>query len=142
MSMEGAPSAGKKWASGVHHVGLTVARLEESAAFFTEQLGWQVVRRDPDYPAVFVSDGQVLVTLWRARGPGEPIPFDRLRSVGLHHLALRLGSVGELRDLHQRLSRAPGVRIEFAPEPLRGGPTMHMMCYEPSGIRVEFIVPA
>jgi hypothetical protein len=41
-----------------------------------------------------------------------------------------------------RLARAPGVRIEFGPEPLRGGPMMHMMCYEPSGIRVEFIVPA
>jgi lactoylglutathione lyase len=31
------------------------------------------------------------------------------------------------------------VRVEFAPELLRGGPAKHCMLYEPSGIRVEFI---
>lgn len=129
------------WTSGVHHIGLTVDRLDETAAFFTGLLGWKVIRRDPAYPAVFVSDGQVKATLWQARGAGEAVPFDRFRNVGLHHLALRLGSVDELRALHVRLAGAPGVRIEFGPEPLRGGPAMHMMCYEPSGIRLEFIVP-
>src|SRR3989338_8485159 len=132
-SMEQAPSSEAVWTSGVHHIGLTVGKLEETAAFFTDQLGWKVVRRDPAYPAVFVSDGQVVVTLWQAQRPGEPVPFDRFRNVGLHHLALRLGSIDALRALHVRLTRAPGVRIEFGPEPLRGGPTMHMMCYEPSG---------
>lgn len=31
------------------------------------------------------------------------------------------------------------IKIEFAPENLGAGPTKHMMLYEPSGNRVEFI---
>lgn len=36
---------------GAHHIGLTVAKLAESAAFFTPVLGWKEVRRNDDYPA-------------------------------------------------------------------------------------------
>lgn len=53
---------------GVHHIGLTVSKLEESAAFFTTLLGWREVRRNEDYPAIFVSDGHVMVTLWALKG--------------------------------------------------------------------------
>lgn len=42
---------------GVHHIGLTVSKLEESALFFTSLLGWKEVKREIDYPAIFVSDG-------------------------------------------------------------------------------------
>ncbi len=127
---------------GVHHVGLTVSRLEESAAFFTGLLGWREVRRDAEYPAVFVSDGSVLVTLWQVNDPEHAPAFDWKNRVGLHHLALEVDSRERLEALYGILAEAPGVRIEFAPEPLRGGPAMHMMCYEPSGIRVELIHPA
>jgi len=34
---------------------------------------------------------------------------------------------------------APSVSVEFSPEPLQGGPTRHVMCEIPSGIRAEFI---
>lgn len=125
---------------GAHHIGLTVSRLEDSAGFFTALLGWHEVRRDPDYPAIFVSDGTVLVTLWSTRGAEGPRDFDKDYNVGLHHLALRVASRDMLKTAYERL-RAADVEIEFAPEPLRGGPAMHMMCYEPSGIRVELIWP-
>jgi catechol 2,3-dioxygenase-like lactoylglutathione lyase family enzyme len=121
---------------GVHHVGLTVSKLEESAAFFTTVLGWKEVRRN-DYPAIFVSDGQVMVTLWRA--VHEPVlPFDRKRNVGLHHLALSVDSEAALLQVHQLLVQAK-VQVEFAPEPIGAGPAQHMMCFDPSGIRLEFI---
>jgi len=124
---------------GVHHVGLNVGRLEDSAAFFTNVLGWCEVRRDPGYPAIFVSDGHILPTLWGAVEGARS--FDFRRNVGLHHLALSVASRGILDNIHARLRDVPGVSIEFAPEPLRDGPAMHMMCFEPSGIRVEFIWP-
>ena len=124
---------------GPHHIGLTVSRLEESAAFFTGLLGWKEVRRNDEYPAIFVSDGSITLTLWAAKE--EPsTAFNRKRNVGLHHLALKLESEDALNTLHERLANN-GTKIEFAPELLREGPAKHMMCYEPSGIRVEFIWP-
>jgi catechol 2,3-dioxygenase-like lactoylglutathione lyase family enzyme len=124
---------------GLHHIGLTVSRLEESAAFFTSLLGWQEVRRDEAYPAIFVSDGTVMVTLWKNREE-PPAPFDKDRNVGLHHVAFVVETENELIGMHEKLV-AHGIDIEFGPELLRQGPARHMMCYEPSGVRVEIIWP-
>ncbi len=127
---------------GVHHVGLTVAELAPTLRFFTELLGWKEVGGNPDYPAVFVSDGSVMLTLWRAKDPDNAISFDKNNNVGLHHLALRVADLESLDMIYRKLDAAENVHIEFAPEPLRGGPVRHMMCYEPGGNRIEFIVPA
>ena len=124
---------------GVHHIGLTVSNLEESASFFTSMLGWKIVRRNDDYPAIFVSDGNVMVTLWKASE--EPFAsFDKNRNIGLHHVAFNVENESDLSKIHGKLVENK-VRIEFSPELLRQGPAKHMMCYEPSGIRVEFIWP-
>ncbi|HWP67016.1 MAG TPA: VOC family protein [Candidatus Limnocylindria bacterium] len=127
---------------GAHHIGLTVPDLERARAFFVEALGFRQVGEKPDYPAVFVSDGQVMITLWRAADPRRAAPFDRRNAIGLHHLALRVGDAGALDALHARLAATPDVAIEFAPESLGGGPTRHMMCLIPGGIRLELIAPA
>ena len=127
---------------GVHHVGLTVPDLERARAFFADVLGFRQVGEKPDYPAVFLSDGQVMITLWRASDPRTAAPFDRRNAIGLHHLALRVADAAALDALHARLATAADVAIEFAPEPLGGGPTRHMMCLIPGGIRVELIAPA
>jgi catechol 2,3-dioxygenase-like lactoylglutathione lyase family enzyme len=124
---------------GAHHIGLTVSKLEESAAFFTSILGWEEVRRNPEYPAIFVSDGSVMVTLWKTKT--EPFAaFDKNKNVGLHHVAFMVERESDLTMLHEKLV-SQGVQIEFAPELVRQGPARHMICYEPSGIRVEFIWP-
>jgi catechol 2,3-dioxygenase-like lactoylglutathione lyase family enzyme len=122
---------------GIHHVGLTVSKLEESAAFFTSILGWKEVRRNEEYPAIFVSDGSIMLTLWEAK-EDPPISFNRKGNVGLHHLALQVESDEALSQVHERLV-SRGIQVEFAPELVRQGPAKHTMCYEPSGIRVEFI---
>jgi catechol 2,3-dioxygenase-like lactoylglutathione lyase family enzyme len=122
---------------GPHHIGLTVSKLEESAQFFVSLLGWKEVRRKDEYPAIFVSDGSVMITLWATKE--EPsTPFNRKRNVGLHHLALQVESEASLHEVHERLKNS-GTPIEFAPELVGTGPAKHMMCFEPSGIRVEFI---
>ena len=127
---------------GVHHIGLTVPDLDASCSFFTDLIGWQTVGGNPDYPAVFVSDGEVMVTLWQAADPAVARPFDKNNNVGLHHLAIRVADLKTLQVIYRKLVEAENVKIEFAPEPLRGGPSVHMMCFEPGGIRIEFIVPA
>jgi catechol 2,3-dioxygenase-like lactoylglutathione lyase family enzyme len=122
---------------GVHHVGITVSRLETSVSFFTSVLDWKEARRDEEYPAIFVSDGSIMATLWQARE--EPsTPLDQNRNVGLQRVVFMVGIDSDLDQLYERL-RANQVTIEFPPESLRQGSARHMMCHEPSGIRVEFI---
>lgn len=123
---------------GCHHIGLTVSNLEESARFFTTILGWKEVRRDNAYPAIFVTDGTVMVTLWKTQT--LPNPFNKNQNVGLHHVAFTVNSDQQLSQVYKKLHDNK-VPIEFEPELLRDGPAKHMMCYEPSGIRVEFIWP-
>jgi catechol 2,3-dioxygenase-like lactoylglutathione lyase family enzyme len=127
---------------GVHHLGLTVPDLDAARGFFMDTLGFDQVGERPDYPAVFVSDGSVMITLWQAVDPACAVSFDRRNNIGLHHLALRVDSQQALDALHVRLRETAGVSIEFAPEPLRGGPVRHMMCAIPGGVRVEFIATA
>ena len=126
---------------GVHHCGLTVPDLGAARTFFESALGFRAVGELPEYPAVFLSDGTVMLTLWQAENRAAAAPFDRRRSVGLHHLALRVAP-GVLDALHHDLAERTDVDVEFAPEPLQGGPTRHMMCAIPGGIRLELIAPA
>ena len=124
---------------GVHHVGLTVPNLAETRAFFIDTLGFTQVGEKPDYPAAFVSDGSVMITLWQAADAESAVPFDRRNVIGLHHVALKVENPEALEALHGRLAATQGVEIEFAPEPLGATPLKHMMCAIPGGIRVEFI---
>tara|TARA_R110002074_G_C12442313_1_gene657793 strand:+ start:398 stop:799 length:402 start_codon:yes stop_codon:yes gene_type:complete len=125
--------------NGAHHIGLTVSKLEKSAAFFIEMLGWKEVKRNEAYPSIFVSDGKIMLTLWAVKKTSG-VPFDRKSNVGLHHLALHVSSETGLDQIYQRLTENNMV-VEFSPELLGSGPAKHMMCFEPSGIRLEFIWP-
>ncbi len=122
---------------GIHHLGLSVSKLEDSCRFFCDYLGWRVVRRVEDYPAIFVTNDSVMFTLWQASNCANA--FDRRKNVGLHHVALTVDSEEELLLIFERLSNRADVNIEFAPELLRDGPAKHMICYDASGIRIEFI---
>jgi len=124
---------------GAHHIGLTVPELAPTRAFFVDVLGFIQVGEKPDYPAVFVSDGVTMITLWQAADPATAVPFDRKNVIGLHHLALNVGDGDALERLHARLQQADGVYLEFAPEALGSAGARHMMCHIPGGIRVEFI---
>ena len=125
----------------VHHVGLTVPDVEETADFFVNVLGFEIIDTRPDYPAIFVKSGEIVLTLWRVQDETAMIPFERKNSVGLHHLALMVNGEDGLEDAYNRLRVANGVKIEFAPEWLGNGPTRHMMSFIPGGIRLELIAP-
>jgi catechol 2,3-dioxygenase-like lactoylglutathione lyase family enzyme len=127
---------------GIHHAGLTVPDLAAAKTFLEEALGFRQVGEVPDYPAVFLTDGAVMITLWQAEDPASAVAFDRRRVIGLHHLALRVADGEALEKVHGRLAGREDVEVEFAPEPLGGGPTRHMMCAMPGGIRLELIAPA
>ena len=127
---------------GAHHIGLTVPDIAQTRGFFVDTLGFSQVGEVPDYPAVFLTDGATMITLWGAADPEMATPFDRKNVIGLHHFALAVDDVDALESLHGDLQSTDDVVIEFAPEPLGGGPTQHMICTIPGGIRLEFIAPS
>ncbi len=125
---------------GAHHIGLTVSNLDEARRFFVDTLGYKQAGENPEYPAVFLSDGSIVITLWQVDDSTSAVPFDRKTVIGLHHLALAVDGDASLDALHERLQDDSDVNIEFAPETLGGGPTRHMMCNIPGGgIRIEFV---
>lgn len=126
---------------GLNHLGLAVFDLEDTTAFFIEALGWQETARDDTYPRTSVTDGRVRLTLWQVDRTGPVTGFDRRSNVGLHHLALEVGSEAELERIAGVIAAWPGVVVEFMPETLGQGPRRHMMFAEPGGIRLELIWP-
>jgi len=124
---------------GIHHLGLTIPNIEETAAFFIEQLNFNKVGGKPEYPAIFVSDGTVMLTLWQIKDVDKMIGFDRGHNVGLHHFALKVSSINELNRLYHQLVDLDNVEIEFSPEALGSSSFQHMMCLIPGGIRLELI---
>jgi lactoylglutathione lyase len=123
---------------GLNHLGLTVNDLTASSDFFINTLGWKHAGGYPDYPSVFVTDGNIFVTLWQTKNIEDVVEFDRKNNVGLHHLALTVANEEILKVLHQRCKLLPSVIIEFPPELNGKGPSIHMMIREPSGNRIEF----
>ena len=127
---------------GAHHIGLAVRDVAEARDFFVEALGFRVAAERPDYPAIFVTDGTTLLTLWQVADPAGAAPFDRRANIGLHHLALRVADLDALRTVFARVQNHPGTVIEFDPEPIReGATTHHFICAMPGGIRIEFATP-
>ena len=126
---------------GINHLGLSVRNLDETARFFVDTLGWTESGRDDSYPRTAVTDGNLRLTLWQVDHDLEIEPFHRRKNIGLHHLALEVETEERLTALYDTLASKPEIEIEFAPELVGAGPRKHMMCYEPGGIRVEFIWP-
>lgn len=127
---------------GAHHIGLTVPNVQKVRNFFVDTLGFEQVAEKPDYPAIFVSDGTTMITLWQAADPGSATSFDRKNVIGLHHFALKVDDAEALDAFHEKLKVAEDVVVEFAPESIGGGATRHMMFAIPGGIRMELIAPA
>jgi hypothetical protein len=70
-----------------------------------------------------VSDGLVMLTLREVQNQSGRAEFDRKTNVGLHHLALRAGSEAALDEVFAKVSKWPGVEVQFAPETLGPAPS-------------------
>jgi catechol 2,3-dioxygenase-like lactoylglutathione lyase family enzyme len=127
---------------GVHHVGLTVPDLDQARDFFCGLLGFKEVGGVESYPSIFVSDGTVLLTLWRAADPLTARAFDRRANIGLHHLSLAVADDAALDVVWQRVRTHREVIIDAPPGPIGpGSATRHFLIFIPGGIRLEFATP-
>lgn len=131
-----------KFTQGVHHVGLTVPDIDQARDFFCEMLGFTEVGGVPDYPSIFVSDGAILLTLWRAEDPVTARAFDRRNNIGLHHLSLSVADDSALQAAWEAVTAHPEVVVDAPPSPIReGSSTRHFLIFIPGGIRLEFATP-
>jgi len=131
-----------KLTRGVHHIGLTVPDLDQARAFFCDVLGFELVGGVPDNPSIFVSDGKVLLTLWRAADPLTARAFDRRANIGLHHLSLAVADDQALDDAWQKVTAHSEVVVDIAPCPIQAGSkTRHFLIFIPGGIRLELATP-
>ena len=132
----------EKLTRGVHHIGLTVPDLDQARAFFCGVLGFDEVGGVPAYPSIFLSDGAILLTLWRAADPATARAFDRRANIGLHHLSLGVADDAALDAAWARVSAHPEVVVDSPPGPMRpGSATRHFLVFVPGGIRIEFATP-
>ncbi len=119
------------------HVGLNVADLERSVAFYTRVFGWNVQGRGDGY-AFLGDDTRLIVTLWE-QSDGE---FSA-RTPGLHHLSFEVSSVAEVSEVEARVREA-GLRLYHdGIVPHREGASSGGLFFEdPDGIRLEVFTGA
>jgi catechol-2,3-dioxygenase len=125
--------------AGISHVGLSVSNIEASYQFF-QVLGFNKVGGNEAYPSYYISDGSSLLTLWQT--DPNPVPFDRRKNVGLHHLAIKVSSRESLDTIYELIKNIEGVRTDgegaFPPAEMVGTSLTHAIVFEPSGNRIEF----
>jgi len=116
----------------IDHIGIAVAQVDESLAFFRDALGLEVTLVEEvssqRVRAHFVSAGPTALEILEATADDSPVArFVNRRGPGLHHITLRVDDLAAaLAELKQR-----GVRlIDEAPRP------------GAEGARVAFIHPS
>ena len=86
----------------VGHVVLKARDLERAEQFYTEVLGFEVVMRLKRPRGVFFTLGEQHHDIAVLEVPAEADPV-KDNQVGLHHVALQVGSFAELKECHRTL---------------------------------------
>ena len=123
--------------SGIGHIALRVTDLQRSKQFYTEALGFSLIRENEQ--VCFVTAGGMLFALLAGTAQTSPTDrFDPFR-VGLDHLALAV-SATDLPELKQRLD-ASNVRNNGIEHDDRSGADS-ITFYDPDDIAWEFYASA
>ena len=126
--------------TGGHHIALTVRNVEESAAWYCELLGLQVVLEGDDPTVRFrvladPDSGWVLGV--RQYDDHEEGTFDELRT-GLDHFAFGVSSLEELQAWQERLQELGVIHSPIAETPIG----TVIVFRDPDNIQLEFWLPA
>jgi catechol 2,3-dioxygenase-like lactoylglutathione lyase family enzyme len=123
-----------------HHIRLTVTDPARSRDFYTELLGFRVAMEFPD--GVLVSNGNLLLGLRTAPDPARVSVGDRFdpNRVGLDHLALRVGSRGDIEAAARVLEERGVAHGEIVDLGADFGLYV-MMLEDPDGIQLELTAP-
>ncbi len=82
------------------HILLRVADLEQSKAFYSDLLGFEIVEEDPNHGGVFMSLGEHGHTLDLMPADGPAPARLSPQQVGLQHFAFQVDSFEDLKDAY------------------------------------------
>ena len=119
---------------GLHHVALTVKKLEACEKFYTELLGMQVEWR-PDADNVYLTSGRDNLALHRAAPAFDPVGSQRL-----DHIGFIVDAIGQV-DEWCAFLEAHDVTIIRQPKTHRDG-ARSFYCRDPDGNTVQLIYHA
>ena len=124
---------------GLHHLSIRTTDLGRAKRFYTDTLGFQLVR-ERDEAVLLNAHGTLFGVLGAAPETSPEDRFDPFR-VGLDHLALAMESAESLHELKQQLDAA-GVRNNGVQNDTVTGAT-YIAFYDPDGIAWElYAIPA
>jgi len=112
---------------GIHHIALHTQNLALMEQFYTETLGFPLVKRWEEVNIVFVDLGNTLLELIGSTAA----PMRNSPPGGIDHLALRVESV----DAGYQALVEKGVRIQSAPEEFKD--VRICFFYDPDGNSIE-----
>ncbi|AWZ05448.1 MULTISPECIES: VOC family protein [unclassified Streptomyces] len=122
------------------HVGLNVTDLARSLAFYQGSLGFELLgegKEEERRYAFLGQDGELVLTLWQ-QAEGRYAPA----AAGLHHLALSVDGIEEVRAYEERL-RSSGVDFKYdgvVPHG-EGAASGGIFFHDPDGTRLEISAP-
>ena len=127
----------------VHHIGIAVNNLKESAALFEKLLGVkahiQDVPRQMVTEAVFKIGGEVEINLVEPTGPDSSVAkFLEKRGEGLHHIAL------EVDDINSELKKMEKKGVQLIDKEGREGAAGQIGFLHPksvNGVLIELVQP-
>lgn len=118
------------------HIGLNVTEVKRSIRFYVNLFGYDLMGESHEnghHFAFLGKDGQVRITLWQQTSE----EFNKAIS-GLHHLALRVDSIEQVKEVQQKLKE---LGVKFIYEGIvphaEGSHSGGIFFEDPDGIRLE-----
>ncbi len=121
----------------VHHIAITVNNLKESIDFWTQILGFKVVkkfsREDMGARAVFIELNGFQIELWEFQDMKENFnSLDDIKVRGIRHIAF------EVDNLQKIISKLTAKGLKFSEPRLGASGHYYSFTKDPNGVALEF----
>lgn len=123
----------------IEHIDLTVNDIARSRAFYDKVLGELGFRKVEDENYIHWANAHMTIAIRAATEQNRGAEFDRYR-VGLHHIAFRARSRGDIDEFQRFLVRQKITVLDTPTEYPQYGPAYYAVFFaDPDGIKLELV---